>query len=119
MLKESKKEFKGMKKKSKRYSAVLLPVEATLTFLSAVTSNFIVSSLLDRFAKKGKLNDFYNPTKNTLGQAHLNILKDRILLLTTLIVVPFVSYLVNKVFPNIINKIFPNFLEGSEKGKDK
>ena len=95
---------------SRRYSAALLPVEAVLSFMSTLASNFAVSTVMDNLANKGRLGDFYNPSKPS-GGAHLKILKDRVLVVATLAAIPVVSYIVNKVYPTIIHKIVPGFLE--------
>jgi hypothetical protein len=106
---------KNEDKQSRRYSAALMPIEAAVSFFEALAVNFLICLSLSSLAKKGKLGQFYNPVKNIIGQANLNILQDRVSIIMTLITIPFVSSLTNKLFPKLVNKTFPDFLSDSKR----
>jgi len=116
--------FTDENKESLKNAALLHPIQAVLSFFTAIGSSFAVNKILDIRAKKGillktidpELGEFFN--SNTLkGKQNLAKLKNISTLGLTVAAVPISGMILNAVLPYIIKNTRINGL--NKKNEDK
>ena len=103
---------------SRKYSAILQPIEAMLAFGCSTIVNLTAGLLMDVLAKQGRLGHFFDPAKNPVGGANLSYFKDRTFVIITILAIPITSSIINYLAPKIIRKIYPEY-SVNKKGFDK
>jgi hypothetical protein len=96
-------------KKSRKYSALMQPVEAAIAFTMSTVTNLGAGRVIDNIAKKGKLGDFYNISNKPLSlkqitSQRLEMFKNVTFFGLALAVIPITSSIINYLVPKILNK---------------
>ena len=103
--------FTDEKKDAIRNSAILHPVQAFFSFVTAITTSFAAGKVLDHQAKKGtlgnfvdnELGNFFNPAMKN-GSKNLSKLKGLFALFLTVLTIPLAGIVLNEILPKIIKK---------------
>jgi len=101
--------FTNENKESIKHSALLHPIQAVLSFATAMGSSIIANNILDNKAKKGTLGNFIDPelgkffnSATKIGKENLSKLKNISTLFLTVVAIPITGILLNTILPKLI-----------------